>query len=99
MDTRLELRVAALVVLAEPTPPSSDELIRLVVLIKQFIADSLGVPDYHIVVNLQTFSIQHHCRQPIGQPMRSKHLVKQSLVVLILSLNILAEQNLKELCF
>jgi hypothetical protein len=31
--------------------------------------------------------------------MRSKHLVKQSLVVLILSLNILAEQNLKELCF
>jgi hypothetical protein len=68
MDTFFELRMAALVMLAKPFPPAFDKPIRFVFLIEKLVADSLCIPDYHVIVNLHSFSIEEYTRKAIWQP-------------------------------
>jgi hypothetical protein len=56
---RLQLNITPLIIMTEPFPPTLDESISLIILIVKFIAHSLGIPNKHIIIHLQSLGVEH----------------------------------------
>ena len=96
MNVWMQLWVAPIVVLAEPLPPASDELVGVIVLVKQFVTNPFGIPHQHVVVNLHALGIQGDTGQPVGKPRTAEHLVIEPMFELWITLDVLQEHHLKE---
>ena len=64
----LKLIMAAIIVLAEPLSPFLYESVSFMVLEINSVAEFLGIPDHHIVVDLHTLSIEKGPAEPMRQP-------------------------------
>lgn len=82
--------------LSEPFPPTPYKPIGLVILDADFVSKLFGVPHQHIVVDLHAFRIQHYVADPVRQPARSVHLMKQPLMIFALGLNVLEKHHLEK---
>ena len=82
--------------LVKPLPPLLDEPVAIVVLHGHLHAKLLGVPDHHVIEHLHGLRVQHDAAQPVGYPWGTVQLMEQSLVVLVLRLDVLEEDHLEQ---
>lgn len=99
ITTFLKLHITTLIILTEPTPPFPHKLIRLIIPIMHLITHLLSIPHQHIIINLHPLGIQENRCQPIWQPLRGIHFMKECLVETTLCLDVLDEDYFEEMGF
>ena len=62
-------------------------------------AEPCGVPNQHVIINLDRFSSEHDGGKPVRQPPGSEHLMVELLLERFFCLHVLNEKDGEEMSF